>query len=137
MTGLRALHFGYVSAIGRREREIIRAHAGRIDNPYNYCREASLDLSDELRSNGFSARVLCCSGLKPAAPEADARWLDLAPQSCWVHFLVKIGEDIVDLTRRQFFPRSAFPYLQSLSACDAEWVNVSLTRPQVKPLLPV
>ncbi len=134
--GLRAPRPAYISGIGRRQREIIRVHAGRIDEPYNLCVEASTQLTNDLRDNGFSAHLLQCTGLKTVAPDADTRWHDLAPQSRWVHFLVQIGEDVVDLTRRQFFPTSAFPYVQSMAACDAEWDNVTLSiaKPRMQPL---
>ncbi len=127
--GLRAPLPAYISSIGRHERHIIRAHADRIMEPYNLCVETSVDLTAALRDKGFSARMLCCTGLKTLAPDADSRWHDLAPQSRWVHCVVKIGEEIIDLTRRQFFPLSAFPFIQSMSAFDAEWDSVSLSEP--------
>lgn len=131
----RAPRSAYISGIGRAQRDIIRAHAGRIDEPYNHCVEASMRLTNDLRDSGFSAHLLRCTGLKTLAPEADARWQALGPQSFWVHFIVQIGEDVVDLTRRQFFPASAFPYVQSVRACNAEWnsVTLSLPRPRMQP----
>lgn len=125
--GLRAPQPAYISGIGKRERDIIRAHATRIDEPYNLCVEASKELTNALRDNGFSAHLLHCTGLRISAPDADLRWQALAPQSAWVHFLVKIGEEVVDLTRRQFFPASAFPYVQSMASCDAEWDQITLS----------
>lgn len=125
--GLRAPHPAYISGISRRQREIIRAHADRIETPYNLCVEASTGLTNDLRANGFSAHLLQCTGLRTAAPDADLRWRGLAPQSRWVHFLVQLGEEVVDLTRRQFFPASAFPFIQSMHDCDAEWDNITLS----------
>ncbi len=124
---LRAPHGAYISSIGPREKEIILARAAKIEEPYNLCRETSIKLSDDL---GFPAQVMRCSGLKTDAPEADARWLALSVQSLWVHFVVKIGEDVVDLTRRQFFPLSGFPFIQSFSACEAEWDKVGVDVPR-------
>jgi hypothetical protein len=135
MTGFRSPGSLYISAIGRREREIIRAHAAEIaDEPYNLCVEASTKLTNELRDNGIAAHLLHCKGLRTDAPNADARWHVLAPQSRWVHFLVQIGEDVVDLTRRQFFPASAFPFVQSMAATDAEWdsLTLSIAKPRLQ-----
>ncbi len=129
--GLRAPHHAYISGIGPREKEIILARAAQIiEEPYNLCRETAIKLSDDLQSNGFSAEVMRCHGLKTDAPDADARWLALSVQSFWIHFVVRIGADVVDLTRRQFFPLSGFPFIQSLSACEAEWDSVGLDVPR-------
>jgi len=128
--GLRAPLHAYISGIGPRAKEIILARAARIDDSYNLCRETSIKLSDDLLCNGFSAQVMRCHGLKTEALEADARWLALSKQSFWVHYVVKIGADIVDLTRRQFFPQSGFPFIQSFSACEAEWDSVGVDVPR-------
>ncbi len=127
MTNLRAPDGAYISNIGPREKAIILARAAKIGESYNLCRETSIRLSDDL---GFPAQVMRCHGLKTEAPDADARWLALAIQSFWVHFVVKIGEDVIDLTRRQFFPRSGFPFIQSFSACEAEWDSVGVDVPR-------
>lgn len=129
----------YSTGISRPQRQIIRAHAETIDEHFNGCVEASRNLTLDLREHGHSAHLLQCTGLKTPAPLADSRWHDLAPQKRWVHFLVKIGEDVVDLTRRQFFPASAFPYVQSMAACDAEWDDITLSiarRSEATELLP-
>ncbi|MGB8276475.1 MAG: hypothetical protein WCF20_00840 [Methylovirgula sp.] len=128
--GLRAPDHAYISGIGPGEREIILARAAKIGETYNLCRETSIKLSDDLLCHGFSAEVMRCHGLKTEAPEADARWLALSVQSFWIHFVVKIGADVVDLTRRQFFPQSGFPFIQSFSACEAEWDSVGVDVPR-------
>ncbi len=129
--GLRAPHHAYISGISPREKEIILARAARlIEEPYNLCRETSIRLSDDLLCHGFPAQVIRCSGLKTEAPDADARWLALSAQSFWIHFVVKISEDVVDLTRRQFFPLSGFPFIQSFTACEAEWNSVGVDVPR-------
>lgn len=128
--GLRAPLHAYISGIDSRAKEIILARAACIADSYNLCRETSIKLSDDLLCNGFSAQVLRCHGLKTEALDADARWLALSKQSFWVHYVVKIGSDIVDLTRRQFFPQSGFPFIQSFSACEAEWDSVGVDVPR-------
>lgn len=128
---LRAPRDAYISSISAREKEIILARAAKlIAEPYNLCRETSMRLSDDLVYEGFPAQVMRCHGLKTDAPEADARWLGLSLPSFWVHFVVKVGTDVVDLTRRQFFPLSGFPFVQSYSACEAEWESVSVDVPR-------
>lgn len=128
--GLRAPNDAYISGISRHGREIILARAAKIGEPYNLCRETAMKLSDDLLCEGFSAQVMRCHGLKTEAMEADARWLALSKQAFWIHFVVKIGTDIVDLTRRQFFPQSGFPFVESLSACEAEWDTVGVDVPR-------
>jgi hypothetical protein len=129
--GLRAPDDAYISSIGAREKKIILARAAKlIDEPYNLCRETSIRLSDDLLCQGFPAQVMRCSGLRTDAPEADARWLALSVQSHWIHFVVKIGTDVVDLTRRQFFPLSGFPFVQSFHTCEAEWDSVGVDAPR-------
>ncbi len=80
---------------------------------------------DDLLESGFSAKILRCKGLKTAALDADARWIDLGPQSFWVHFIVKLDENVFDLTRRQFFPVSAYPFIQSYADCANEWDSIA------------
>lgn len=125
MPGFRAPHSTYIAAIGRHEREIIRGRAAKLgEESYNLCHETSFKLMDALQTDGFSAQMLRCSGLKTDAPDADTRWIQLAPQSMWIHFVVRLGEDVIDMTRRQFFPNSSFPFVQSYNDFEAEWTNV-------------
>jgi hypothetical protein len=123
--GFRAPGSAHVSAFGRREKNIIRARAGKVgETSYNLCHETSFKLMDDLQTGGFDAQMLRCSGLKTDAPNADDRWIQLAPQSLWIHFVVRVGNDVIDLTRRQFFPGSGFPFVQSYGAFEAEWTNI-------------
>jgi hypothetical protein len=115
----------YVPAIEADARRIICSRAGGITESYNYCRQASLRLMDDLLLGGFDARMLRCEGLKTEAASADERWLALCAPSLWTHFIVQLGSDVIDLTRRQFFPYSAFPYVQSFATCETEWTRIS------------
>jgi hypothetical protein len=128
--GFRGPQQAYISGISRHGREIILARAENISDSYNLCRETAIKLSDDLLCQGVSAQVMRCHGLKTDASEADARWIALSAQSFWVHYVVKIGSDVVDLTRRQFFPLSGFPFVQSLRACEAEWDSVGVDVPR-------
>jgi len=121
--GFRGSHDAYISDMGAGERKIVCAQAQKslLNEPYDFCGRASMRLMDNLLTDGFSARILRCNGLKTEALDADARWIKLSPQSSWVHYVVKVGEDVVDLTRRQFFPASGYPFVQSYAACKAEW----------------
>jgi len=125
MPALRAPRSAYISAMGRPARDIIRRRAAKLgDESYNLCHETSFKLMDDLQTDGFDAQMLRCSGLKTDAPDADARWIQLAPQSLWIHFVVRVGEDVIDMTRRQFFPYSGFPFVQSYGDFEAEWSKV-------------
>ncbi len=113
----------FISDMSAAERRIVctQAELIQIQEPFDFCGRASMRLMDNLLTDGFSAQILRCNGLKTEALDADARWLKLSPQSQWVHYLVKVGGDVVDLTRRQFFPASDYPFVQSYAACRAEW----------------
>ncbi len=122
--GFRGPDQAFNSDITVTERGIIRARAARVGDPYDACHQASLRLMDDLLCSGIDAQMLRCSGLKTDAPEADARWIKLGPQSYWIHFMVKMGGNVIDLTRRQFFPESGYPHVQSYDACEAEWDKI-------------
>lgn len=122
---IRAPRSAYISNMGASGKKIIRARAARMGSEsYNLCHETSFKLMDDLQTGGFDAQMLRCSGLKTDAPDADDRWIKLAPQSLWTHFVVRVGEDIIDLTRRQFFPSSGYPFIQSNTAFEAEWNTI-------------
>lgn len=101
--------------------KIISANSDKITVYYNQCRAASHRLSDDLLSHGHVAQVLRCSGLKTNAPDADKRWGETGAQEFWIHYVVEFGGQIVDLTRRQFFPACENPFYQSSEAFAAEW----------------
>jgi hypothetical protein len=116
----------FISDMSVSERHIVRTRAAKIIEPFNLCYETSFKLMDDLQTGGSDAQMMRCSDLKTVAPDADQRWHDLAPQLRWVHFIVKIGEEAIDLTRRQFFPFSPFPFVQSWAECEAEWGAISV-----------
>jgi len=116
----------FISSMGAGEKKIVRARGNKVLEPYNLCYETSFKLMDDLQTGGFEAQMMRCDNLKTLAPDADHRWHDLAPQSRWVHFIVKIGEEAIDLTRRQFFPASPFPFVQSWAECEAEWGKIGV-----------
>lgn len=123
-----AQHKSYISDISSEARQIIWTRADNVGEPYDYCLQASLRLMDDLVAEGYSAQMLRCKGLKNAALTADSRWIHLGPQNFWVHFIVKLDDDVVDLTRRQFFPLSTYPFIQSYTACEDEWDDVALVK---------
>ncbi len=104
---------------------IINARALKVGEPYNYCHQASLRLMDDLLEEGISAQILRCKGLITDAGDADTRWINLGAQSFWVHFIVKVEDHVIDLTRRQFFPVSEYPFVQSFEDCKIEWDSVA------------
>ncbi len=101
--------------------EIVLAASERTILYYDQCRAASYRLADTLRSHGHEAGVLRCTGLRTSAPNADTRWHAVGAQKFWIHYVVIIGAQIVDLTRRQFFPGCETPFYQSAAAFEAEW----------------
>lgn len=101
--------------------EIIQSVSERTTLYYDQCRAASYRLADDLKSHGHRADVLRCAGLRTPAPDADSRWHAVGAQGFWIHYVVIIGAEVVDLTRRQFFPGCATPFYQSAAAFEAEW----------------
>jgi hypothetical protein len=61
--------------------------------------------------------------LRTPAPDADIRWHAVGEQHFWIHYVVIIGAQVVDLTRRQFFPGCETPFYQSAAAFEAEWAS--------------
>jgi|GEM_PF-1669358 len=106
------------------ESDVIQKNANLVEVAFNNCRSVSHKLADDLLSNGIKATVMRCSGLRTDAPSADQRWLDLGPQTGWVHFVVQMNSGMVDLTRQQFFPLSDNPFLQTLNIFSDEWVDI-------------
>jgi hypothetical protein len=102
---------------------IIQANSDRLATYYNACRAASYRLADDLMCHGHPAEILRCSGLKTDAPDADQRWHAVGNQSLWVHYLVRLEDTIIDLTRRQFFPGCGAPFYQSQAEFAAEWAS--------------
>jgi hypothetical protein len=101
--------------------EIIQAASDKTTLYYDECRATSYRLADDLRSHGHGAEVLRCAGLRTPAPDADTRWHGVGAQHFWIHYVVIIGAQVVDLTRRQFFPGCETPFYQSAAAFEAEW----------------
>ncbi len=101
--------------------EIVQAASMRTVLYYDQCRAASGRLADDLRSHGHGAEVLRCAGLRTPAPDADARWHAVGAQKFWIHYVVIMGAQVVDVTRRQFFPGCDTPFYQSAAAFEAEW----------------
>jgi hypothetical protein len=108
------------------EADVIQKNASFVEVTYNNCRAVSHKLADDLLSNGISASVMRCTGLRTDAPGADQRWLNLGPQAGWVHFVVRTDNQMVDLTRQQFFPLSENPFLQGLNLFADEWNTISV-----------
>jgi hypothetical protein len=106
------------------ENDVIQENAGRVEVAFNNCRAISHKLADDLLSQGIHASVMRCSGLITDAPAADQRWINLGPQTSWVHFVVQTHNQMVDLTRQQFFPLSDNPFFQELHVFADEWTAI-------------
>jgi hypothetical protein len=106
--------------------KIAEINADRTLIYYNECRAASRRLADDLLSQGHAAQVMRCAGLKTPAPDADQRWRAAGAQSFWIHYVVRLDDYIIDLTRRQFFPGCANPFRQSSVSFAAEWDSFDL-----------
>jgi hypothetical protein len=108
------------------ESDVIQKNASFVEVTFNNCRAISHKLADDLLAHGIHASVMRCSGLRTDAPAADQRWLDLGPQASWVHFVVRTDQQMVDLTRQQFFPLSENPFLQGLNLFTDEWNSIAV-----------
>lgn len=114
----------FLSLMSLDARAIVTARADTVGEPYNLCLGTSFKLMDDLLNKGFPAHMLKCRGLLTLAPDADQRWLGTNSQSDWVHYVVILGDEVIDLTRRQFFPISDYPFVQTYGDFRAEWSDV-------------
>lgn len=105
---------------------IIQKHADRVRTPFNRCHRASIELADELLRKGYPARVIRCSDLLTYAPRAHRKWIELGSQMYWTHYVVRVDDTVFDLTRRQFFPEAPNPFIQPITAFEAEWEEVEI-----------
>lgn len=105
-------------------RAIAERHAAKIRDPFDKCRGASIALASALTKAGHDAQVLRCSHLLPYARDAHRKWQALGSQLYWIHYVVAVGDEVFDLTRRQFFPECAQPHIQTRAELAAEWDGV-------------
>lgn len=105
--------------------EIAVAQAKIFKKDFNWCIPASEALAAALREAGHEATVMRCSHLLARAPEAHEKWIRLRSQFYWVHYVVKVGDHAIDLTRRQFFPGADKPHFQDWDDLLEEWDGVS------------
>lgn len=103
---------------------VVAAAARKVRQPFNRCRTTSHDLADALVASGIPASVIRCSGLQTYAPDADRRWLKLGPQLYWTHYVVRVEDIVIDLTRRQFVPKAEKVHIQPYAEFAAEWLDI-------------
>lgn len=113
---------------------VAAAQAAKVKIAFNRCIPESESLAEALREAGHEATVMRCSHLLTRAPKADARWLKLNSQIYWTHYVVRVGDRAIDLTRRQFFPDAPQPFIQDWDDLLAEWDDVTERRNWAKEL---
>lgn len=106
--------------------QIVAKHAAKVKDPFNKCAPVSRALADDLVKHGYPARVIRCSYLLPYARDAHQKWQNLGSQMYWVHYVVRVGNSVFDLTRRQFFPESPQPFVQSWADFKNDWEEIGI-----------
>ena len=99
---------------------ILTRHAGRIRRPFNRCYPTSIALVAELEAAEQPAALIQFCGLIPTALDADPRWLRFT-QASWTHYAVRLGNLVIDLTRRQFFPDADPVHVEPFWSACSQW----------------
>lgn len=96
------------------------------------CAMVSEDLAKWLKANGVSAKVI--TGFDMINPEWAKRAKVRFRSEEDAHTVVAVGNQVIDLTARQFEPTAKFPRIIPLSQFKKEWtsVDVGTSRPFVE-----
>lgn len=90
---------------------------------YNRCKFMSYELALYLRRRGVKASTVHCQGLT-----ANSTWKDTAhqawvekPRKEWSHYVVRVGDVLIDVTGRQFDPKIEHPRFTSRAESRQDW----------------
>jgi hypothetical protein len=105
--------------------QIAKTFARRIsrqDKAFDNCKRVCTALVDALHQNGFEASLVKVGEPQKHWPQAHLTWQAMDP-FYWVHYVVKIGDQAVDLTRRQFDPKAPVITIEPWSQIQQDWGN--------------
>ena len=89
------------------------------------CKFYSMELARYLQNKQIPAQVIHLQGIrdKDKWPNADSQWLE-RPASEWSHYVVRVGDQAVDITSRQLDPDTEHPWIFSYSTLAKIWKTV-------------
>ena len=83
-------------------------------------------LGAQLERAGVAFRVLRLAQASKGFPDADPRWLKLGKPSWWIHYVVEVEGQAIDLTARQFDPASPHPLLTPMRDVQNVWQEIEV-----------
>lgn len=93
---------------------------------FDQCYAASATLVHDLRAAGIEGVQCKLSGYlgEPQLPDNlnALLWAQLGP-SCWVHFVVRVGDLYIDITARQFRPDNPCPMVMDACGLRGLWAR--------------
>lgn len=92
---------------------------------FSRCRNVSEELCRRLAARGFEASVLRLAECNANYPAAHRGWQKIGTPFWWIHYVVRVGDAIIDCTHRQFDPDAPHPLIQRLSEVKVEWDDVT------------
>ena len=95
-------------------------HISRPDKAFDNCKRVSTALVTALHENGFDASLVKVAEPQRHWPHAHPTWQTMDP-FFWVHYVVRIDDQAVDLTRRQFDPNAPRIVIEPWSQIEQDW----------------
>ena len=90
------------------------------DTAFNKCKFASYELAKILRSQGIDARLCNVKGYKGNPETAHDYWRS-KPSRHWQHYMIRVGDTMIDITAKQFDPEFLAPRIQAVEQVKKQW----------------
>ncbi len=107
---------------------VLRAHRGLATprGAFSKCKQVAAALGAQLERAGVAFRVLRLAQASKGFPDVDPRWLKLGKPSWWIHYVVEVEGQAIDLTARQFDPASPHPLLTPMRDVQNVWQEIEV-----------
>jgi hypothetical protein len=94
---------------------------------FDQCFDQACKLYDRAQSKDLNPKLVQVADFQGDGTDADARWLKL-PQHVWQHYVVIVGDQVLDPTAKQF--GNAMPTQYQVSDLDRLWAKQYQIRPR-------
>jgi hypothetical protein len=98
-----------------------------ITESFDTCYNEACRLYDQAEAKGLPAKLLQVAGFLGDGSSADPRWQKI-PKDMWQHYVVLVGDTILDPTAKQFGPEFATKYNQD--QLEQNWKKVYQIKPK-------
>ncbi|CAH1692330.1 conserved hypothetical protein [Hyphomicrobiales bacterium] len=107
---------------------VLRAHRGLATprGAFSKCKQVAAALGTQLERAGVDFKVLRLTEAAKSFPDADPRWLKLGKPSWWIHYVVEVDGQAIDLTARQFDPSCQHPLLTPMREVRLIWEEIEV-----------